>query len=164
MRAVDHDLQACDARGVNPDKPYSGTITVSTSPEVHRTIAVAAARANCSMNRWAEQTLAAGTRRSIPAALDFQSLASGASRLLEAQITSDSGWTWPERKRLRGAWMSLGLGRYRVARRCTSAGLQPQCCNNFLVFVLTCPAFKFTFTTNGVSSTRLAVPNALPVG
>ena len=58
-RAVDHYLQACEARGVNPDKPYSGKITVSTSPEVHRAIAVAAARANCSMNRWAEETLAA---------------------------------------------------------------------------------------------------------
>jgi len=63
-RAVDHYLQACEARGVNPDKPYSGKITVSTSPEVHRAIAVAAARANCSMNRWAERTLAtaAGVR------------------------------------------------------------------------------------------------------
>ena len=58
-RAVDHYLQACKARGVDPDRPYSGKITVSTSPEVHRAIAVAAARSNCSMNRWAEQTLAA---------------------------------------------------------------------------------------------------------
>ena len=41
-RAVDHYLQACEARGVNPDRPYSGKITVSTSPEVHRAIAVAA--------------------------------------------------------------------------------------------------------------------------
>ena len=35
-RAVDHYLQACEARGVNSDRPYSGKITVSTSPEVHR--------------------------------------------------------------------------------------------------------------------------------
>ena len=59
MRAVDHYLQACEARGVIPDNLYSEKITVSTSPEVHRAIAVAAARANCSMNPWAEQTLAA---------------------------------------------------------------------------------------------------------
>ena len=57
-RAVDHYLQACEARGVAPDKSYSGKITVSTSPEVHRAIAVAAAQAKCSMNQWAEETLA----------------------------------------------------------------------------------------------------------
>ena len=63
-RAVDHYLQACEARGVKPDRPYSGRITVSTSPEVHRAIAVAAARAKCSTNQWAEETLAvaAGVR------------------------------------------------------------------------------------------------------
>jgi predicted HicB family RNase H-like nuclease len=35
-RAVDHYLRACEVRGVNPDRPYSGKIKVSTSPEVHR--------------------------------------------------------------------------------------------------------------------------------
>ena len=57
-RAVDHYLDACEARGVKPDKAYSGKITVSTSAEVHRAVAVAAARAKCSMNQWLEDKLA----------------------------------------------------------------------------------------------------------
>ena len=65
-RAVDHYLQTCQARGVKPDRSYSGKITMSTSPEVHRAIAVAAARAKRSMNQWMEDKLAfaAGVRGS----------------------------------------------------------------------------------------------------
>ena len=63
-RAVDHYLHACEARGVKPDRPYLGEITVSTSPEVHRAIAIAAARAKCPMSQWVEEKLAvaAGVR------------------------------------------------------------------------------------------------------
>ena len=65
-RAVDHYLQTCQARGVKPDRSCSGKITMSTSPEVHRAIAVAAARAKRSMNQWMEDKLAiaAGVRGS----------------------------------------------------------------------------------------------------
>ena len=65
-RAVDHYLQTCQARGVKPDRSYSGKITMSTSAEVHRAIAVAAARAKRSMNQWMEDKLAvaAGVRGS----------------------------------------------------------------------------------------------------
>ena len=65
-RAVDHYLQTCQARGVKPDRSYSGKITMSTSPEVHRAIAVAAARAKRSMNQGMEDKLAvaAGVRGS----------------------------------------------------------------------------------------------------
>lgn len=60
-RAVDHYLSACETRGVTPDKPYSGKLMVRTRPEVHRAVALAAAREHRSMNEWIEQRLVEAT-------------------------------------------------------------------------------------------------------
>lgn len=58
--AVDDYLAFCSEQGREPAKPYSGKILVRTSPEVHRAVAVAAAREGTSMNEWAERVLAKG--------------------------------------------------------------------------------------------------------
>ena len=81
-RAVDHYLQACEARGVKPDRPYSGRITVSTSPEVHglsrsRLLGPSARRISGRRRRWRSRP-GSGTP-TIPAALDVQSPDCGAS-------------------------------------------------------------------------------------
>lgn len=60
--AVDDYLAFCAEQGREPAKPYSGKILVRTTPEVHRAIAVAAAKAGTSMNDWAERALAAAAK------------------------------------------------------------------------------------------------------
>ncbi len=62
--SVDDYLAFCEERGRAPAKPYLGRILVRTTPEIHRAVAVAAARAGTSMNEWAERVFAkaAGVR------------------------------------------------------------------------------------------------------
>ncbi|MBW3535901.1 MAG: type II toxin-antitoxin system HicB family antitoxin [Gemmatimonadetes bacterium] len=57
-QAIDHYLAACEKRGIEPDRPYSGKIMLRTDPAVHRAVAIAAARERRSMNEWAEEKLA----------------------------------------------------------------------------------------------------------
>jgi predicted HicB family RNase H-like nuclease len=40
------------------EKPYSGQFLVRTTPELHRAVALEAARANESRNAWVAETLA----------------------------------------------------------------------------------------------------------
>lgn len=61
--AVDDYLAFCAEQDRPPAKPYSGKILVRTTPDVHRAVAVAAAREGTSMNEWAERALAAAARR-----------------------------------------------------------------------------------------------------
>lgn len=58
--SVDDYLAFCAEQGRPPAKPYSGRILVRTTPDIHRAVAVAAAREGTSMNEWAERTLAKG--------------------------------------------------------------------------------------------------------
>jgi predicted HicB family RNase H-like nuclease len=60
-RAVDHYLSACEAQGVTPDRPFSGKMMIRTRPELHRAVALAAARERRSMNDWIERRLADAT-------------------------------------------------------------------------------------------------------
>jgi len=60
--AVDDYLAFCAEQEREPAKPYSGKILVRTTPELHRAVAVAAAKAGTSMNDWAERALAAATK------------------------------------------------------------------------------------------------------
>lgn len=48
----------CRERGKEPEKPYSGNFTLRLSPELHRRVAVAAARAGKSLNGFVVETLA----------------------------------------------------------------------------------------------------------
>lgn len=56
--SVDEYLAFCAEQGIEPAKPYSGKLPFRTTPENHRRIAMAAARAGMSINAWMESTLA----------------------------------------------------------------------------------------------------------
>jgi predicted HicB family RNase H-like nuclease len=51
-RAVDHYLEVCEARGEEPEKPFSGKLNVRLGPDLHRAVAVAAAARGESINSW----------------------------------------------------------------------------------------------------------------
>ncbi|MHB1191959.1 MAG: type II toxin-antitoxin system HicB family antitoxin [Longimicrobiales bacterium] len=60
--SVDDYLAFCEEKSRAPAKPYSGRILVRTTPEIHRAVAVAAAREGTSMNEWAERVFAKAAR------------------------------------------------------------------------------------------------------
>jgi predicted HicB family RNase H-like nuclease len=49
---VDSYLEGCAARGMEPQRPYSGRFVLRLSPEVHRDASLAARSARSSMNAW----------------------------------------------------------------------------------------------------------------
>lgn len=55
--AVDGYLAFCAADGVAPEKPMSGRILLRTTPDLHRQLTVAAARAGQSVNTFAVEAL-----------------------------------------------------------------------------------------------------------
>jgi len=55
--AVDHYLAVCEQIGQQPQKPYSGNITLNISPEVHAAIAKVAEMNNKSLNQWVAEVL-----------------------------------------------------------------------------------------------------------
>jgi len=54
---VDTYLEDCASRGVDPEKPYNGKITIRIPPELHRQIASKAASRRKSMNSYLESVL-----------------------------------------------------------------------------------------------------------
>jgi predicted HicB family RNase H-like nuclease len=50
-------LQACEQRGIDPHKHYSGKFVLRLDPEVHEAAAIAAAAHGQSLNQWAVETL-----------------------------------------------------------------------------------------------------------
>ena len=56
-RSVDTWFEVCRERGIEPEKPYSGRLTVRMTPEIHRMIAAAAAVSGQSLNTWAVDAL-----------------------------------------------------------------------------------------------------------
>jgi predicted HicB family RNase H-like nuclease len=63
LRAAFHDsvddyLQWCEKDGVEPEKPYSGLLSLRTSAELHRQMSDAAARQAKSLNQWMVEALA----------------------------------------------------------------------------------------------------------
>ena len=63
---VDLYLQDCKAEGRAPEKPYNGTIVIRVGPELHRRVALKAAAARKSMNKFVASLLeqATGTKTS----------------------------------------------------------------------------------------------------
>ena len=57
VRSVDTWLEVCREHGMEPEKPYSGRLTVRMTPEIHRMIAAAAAVSGKSPNAWAVEAL-----------------------------------------------------------------------------------------------------------
>jgi predicted HicB family RNase H-like nuclease len=55
--AVDHYLATCAKLGDEPNKPYSGKLTLRIPPSVHAAIATAAEISGKSLNKWAADVL-----------------------------------------------------------------------------------------------------------
>lgn len=55
--SVDDYLEFCAVTGKKPEKPFSGKMLFRTSPEIHRRLVVAAAKAHMSLNQWVENIL-----------------------------------------------------------------------------------------------------------
>ena len=55
--SVEEYLTICAEKGRDPEKPFSGNLSIRTSPEVHRRIASQAARRRVSMNSLVESIL-----------------------------------------------------------------------------------------------------------
>ena len=56
-RSLDEYLAFCRERGREPEKPFSGKLSVRTSPELHRQVAAQAARRHQSMNTFVQEAL-----------------------------------------------------------------------------------------------------------
>ncbi len=52
QRAIDHYLSVCEARGEEPERPFSGKLNLRLGPDLHRAAAVAAAAEGESLNAW----------------------------------------------------------------------------------------------------------------
>ena len=55
--AVDHYLDTCAKLGDEPNKPYSGKLTLRIPPSIHAAIATAAETSGKSLNKWVVDTL-----------------------------------------------------------------------------------------------------------
>ncbi|MFL5806941.1 MAG: type II toxin-antitoxin system HicB family antitoxin [Roseiflexaceae bacterium] len=66
--SVEDYLEFCAERNEEPEKPFSGRFLVRTDPSLHREIAIAASRANQSINAWINDVLllAVRSRSSMP--------------------------------------------------------------------------------------------------
>ncbi len=62
---VDDYLAWCAERGKKPEKPYSGTLYIRTSPDVHREAAIAAAREGKSLNAWLAEVVAQAAHHAV---------------------------------------------------------------------------------------------------
>jgi predicted HicB family RNase H-like nuclease len=56
-RSAEEYEALCREQGIEPEKPYSGSFLVRADPELHRAVALAAARAQKSVNAWVTETL-----------------------------------------------------------------------------------------------------------
>ena len=59
--AVDHYLEVCEKLGQEPQRSYSGKLTLRVPPEVHMAVATAAEISNKSINQWATNVLIQAT-------------------------------------------------------------------------------------------------------
>lgn len=55
--SVEEYLAFCAEKGRDPEKPFSGNLSIRTSPDIHRRIAMQAARRRISMNSFVESVL-----------------------------------------------------------------------------------------------------------
>lgn len=55
--SVDDYLEFCEELGQEPDKVFSGNLPFRTTPERHRKVFIAAAKAGKSMNTWMDEVL-----------------------------------------------------------------------------------------------------------
>jgi predicted HicB family RNase H-like nuclease len=55
--SIEEYLAFCAEKGRDPEKPFSGNLSIRTSPDIHRRIAMLAARRRVSMNSFVESLL-----------------------------------------------------------------------------------------------------------
>jgi len=55
--SIEEYLAFCAEKGRDPEKPFSGNLSIRTSPDIHRRIATLAARRRVSMNSFVESVL-----------------------------------------------------------------------------------------------------------
>ncbi len=67
--SVDDYLVWCAKDGVDPEKPYSGSLSLRATPELHRRMSEAAARNAKSLNQWMIEALASKADEAIDSAL-----------------------------------------------------------------------------------------------
>lgn len=60
--SIEDYLEFCQESGKEPDKPFSGQLFTRVSPEQHRALSLAAARAGLSLNTWVTAILDAALR------------------------------------------------------------------------------------------------------
>jgi predicted HicB family RNase H-like nuclease len=65
-RAVDHYLEVCEARGEEPDRPYSGNFLLRLGPGLHRAAATAAASRGTSLNSWLAEVVGEAIEKEPP--------------------------------------------------------------------------------------------------
>ena len=56
-KSIDEYLEFCREKGREPEKPFSGKLMIRTSPDLHRRVALEAARCRKSMNIWVQEVL-----------------------------------------------------------------------------------------------------------
>ena len=56
--SVDDYLSWCTDDGIEPEKPFSGTLSLRATPDLHRKMSDAAARQAKSLNQWMVEALA----------------------------------------------------------------------------------------------------------
>lgn len=56
-QSIDEYLAFCREQGREPEKPFSGNIMLRTSPDLHRRVALEAARRHVSMNTYVQDIL-----------------------------------------------------------------------------------------------------------
>ena len=66
--SVDEYLSFCTEQGIEPAKPYSGTLYIRTSPDVHREAAIAAAQEGKSLNTWLAEIVAQAAHHTVQTA------------------------------------------------------------------------------------------------
>ena len=64
---VDAYLDWCKSDGVDPDRPYKGSISLRVSPEVHRDLDIVAKRMGLSVNKLLQNTIADVIDENLPA-------------------------------------------------------------------------------------------------
>lgn len=56
-KSIDEYLAFCREHGRSPEKPFSGKLILRTNPELHRRVALEAARHRLSMNAYLQEVL-----------------------------------------------------------------------------------------------------------
>ncbi len=71
-RSVDEYLAFCKELGQKPDKPFSGRLLFRTSPDIHRSIYLAANKAGKSINSWIEEVVKRAAQHALGDRSDSQ--------------------------------------------------------------------------------------------